>query len=75
MAKTDVTIEFEISEEEVRQVESETEENGKADFTLELELKDDNGEIVSVVKGIWQMRTMSEELADMAKMIKEIRGE
>ena len=75
MAKTDVTLEVEISEEQVRQVESETRENGKADFILRLELKDDSGETVSIVNGIWQMRTIPEELAGMAEMIKSLQSE
>lgn len=67
LAKTDVTIEAEMSREEVGKIQAEAEENGKADFTLELELKDENDEVVALVNGIWQIRLIPEELKGMFK--------
>ncbi|MCD6571401.1 MAG: YiiD C-terminal domain-containing protein [Deltaproteobacteria bacterium] len=59
-AMTDVTIEVELSKEEVKRIQKEAEEKGKADFTLDLEIKDVQGETVSLVHGIWQMRKIPE---------------
>jgi hypothetical protein len=57
---TDVTLELEMSEEDVERIQTEAEEKGKADFTLDLELKDTNGEMVCAVSGIWQIRKIPE---------------
>ena len=57
---TDVTLELEMSEEDVGRIQQEAEEKGKADFTLDLELKDTNGETVCMVSGIWQIRKIPE---------------
>ncbi len=53
---TDVTLELEMSEKEAEGIQQEAEEKGKADYTLDLELKDTNGETVCAVNGIWQSR-------------------
>ena len=55
-ATTDVTVELTMSEDQVKQITAALEEKGKADFSLELELVDANGEVVSIVQGIWQGR-------------------
>jgi hypothetical protein len=57
---TDVTLELEMSEEDADRIQQEAEEAGKADYTLDLELKDTNGETVSLVHGIWQIRKIPE---------------
>ena len=57
-AMTDVTLEVTITEEEADRIQAEAAKNGKADFPMELEIKDASGEVVSIVKGIWQIRTM-----------------
>jgi hypothetical protein len=59
-AVTDVTLEFEMSEEEADRIQKEAEEKDKADFALELELKDTSGEVVSIVRGVWQIRKIPE---------------
>jgi acyl-coenzyme A thioesterase PaaI-like protein len=59
-AVTDVTLELEMSEEEANKIQQEAEEAGKADFTLDLELKDTAGETVCRVSGIWQIRKIPE---------------
>ncbi len=42
--------------ESADQLQKAAEKNGKADWTMDLELKDNKGEIVSLVNGIWQLR-------------------
>lgn len=63
-AMTDVTIECSISEEEANNVQQEAEKNGKADFFMEMEIKDTNDTTVSIVKGTWQIRKIPEELKE-----------
>jgi len=59
-ALTDVTIEVELSAEEASRIQAEALEKGKADFALDLELEDANGEVVSTVSGTWQSRVIPE---------------
>jgi acyl-coenzyme A thioesterase PaaI-like protein len=65
MAKTDVYLESQMSEAKVAEIQAETDENGKADFDLQLELKDEEGEVVSTVNGTWQLRKILEEMKGM----------
>jgi len=55
-AMTDITVEAALTEDRVEQILKEVEEKGKADFNLDLELLDANGEVVSLMHGIWQGR-------------------
>lgn len=55
-ARTDVTVEATLSEEEIARVTKEVEENGKSVYLLELELKDNNGEIVATTSARYQAR-------------------
>jgi acyl-coenzyme A thioesterase PaaI-like protein len=55
-AKTDVTIETHLPEEEAYRIEAEAKENGKADYVLEGEVKDASGVVVTVSKGLYQLR-------------------
>ena len=57
-AMTDVTMEVELSEEEASRIQTEALEKGKANYELNLELEDASGEVVSIVGGTWQLRTM-----------------
>ena len=59
-AKTDVTLELEWTKEYAEALEKQVLENLKADFTLEMEIKDAGGEVVSIVSGIWQVRPLPE---------------
>jgi len=63
-AMTDVTIECSISEEETKSVQDEADKNGKADFIMDMEIKDTNNKTVAVVKGTWQIRKIPEELKE-----------
>ena len=55
-AKTDITVEVRISDEEVARVQEEADKNGKADFEWECELKDESGEVVAISRNLYQLR-------------------
>jgi acyl-coenzyme A thioesterase PaaI-like protein len=59
-AVTDVTMEVELSAEEASRIQAEALEKGKADYVLNLELEDAEGEVVSTVAGTWQVRRFPE---------------
>ena len=59
-ARTDITMEVTMSEQEAGRLEAEAEKNGKADYELNLELKDQSGETVAEVSGVWQIRKIPE---------------
>jgi acyl-coenzyme A thioesterase PaaI-like protein len=60
-AKTDVTLETSISKEKAAEIEKEADKNGKADISLEMEIKDADEETVSIVNGIWQIRKTAKD--------------
>jgi thioesterase domain-containing protein len=53
---TDITCEASMSPAQAEQMKSITDETGKADWVLDLELKDGKGDVCSIVHGIFQMR-------------------
>lgn len=53
---TDITCEASMSPAQAEQMKSITDETGKADWVLDLELKDEKGDVCSIVHGIFQMR-------------------
>lgn len=53
---TDITCEASMSPAQAEQMKSITDETGKADWVLDLELKDEKGDVCSTVHGIFQMR-------------------
>jgi thioesterase domain-containing protein len=55
-AKTAVTVESRISEEEIARVTKEVEENGKSIYILEQEIKDESGEICAITTARYQAR-------------------
>ena len=57
-ATSDLTIELSLSEDKVSRIIADADENGKADFTLEGELKDESGRVVAVSSGVYQIRTI-----------------
>ena len=69
-AATDVSLEVEFDKETSDRIQAEAEKEGKADYTLDLELKDAAGETVSVVHGVWQIRKTPEELKGMLRLPK-----
>ena len=59
-AMTDITMEVTMTEQEAGRLEAEAEKKGKADYELNMELKDQNGETVAEVNGTWQIRKIPE---------------
>lgn len=57
-AKTAVTVECRISEEEIARITQEVEEKGKSTYILEQEIKDENGEVCAVTTGRYQARAV-----------------
>ncbi|MFT6390462.1 MAG: acyl-coenzyme A thioesterase PaaI-like protein [Cellvibrionaceae bacterium] len=56
MAKTDVTVEFELSEKQLKQLEIDTINDGRCAFVLEGEIKDMSGEVVAKSYANYQIR-------------------
>ena len=56
MAKTDISTTYAMRDEEVRKVIDECTKNGKAEYAINLELKDENGVVVAVTEGFYQVR-------------------
>jgi thioesterase domain-containing protein len=61
-AMSDVTVAAALTEAQVEALQAALKEKGKVDFTMDLELKDTNGTVVSLVHGIWQIRNLPEGL-------------
>jgi len=55
-AKSDITTEWMMPLDSVEKVIADCKENGKADYTIELELKDKDGVTVAVSEGFYQVR-------------------
>ncbi|MEN6319955.1 MAG: YiiD C-terminal domain-containing protein [Syntrophaceae bacterium] len=55
-ATTDITVEVSMPSVQAEQIKKITDETGKADWDLDLELKDEKGDICCVAHGIFQMR-------------------
>jgi len=62
-AMTDVTLEVSMEKDTVDTLTKEVESKGKADFPLQLEIKDASGEVVALVSGIWQIRALPPGMA------------
>ncbi|MFZ2417470.1 MAG: hypothetical protein WAW22_03000, partial [Smithellaceae bacterium] len=59
-ATTDVTVEATLSEAEVNAIQGEAEAKGKADWKMDLEIKDQEKTVCSLIQGVWQLRVISE---------------
>jgi len=55
-ATSSVTVELEFAPEQVGQILKTAEEQGKAEWIMDMELKDEAGQICCLVHGIFQMR-------------------
>jgi thioesterase domain-containing protein len=55
-ATTDMTVEVELTEKQVKDMNETARLMGKADWAMNLEIKDENGDVCCLVNGIWQMR-------------------
>ncbi|MCP4133976.1 MAG: DUF4442 domain-containing protein [bacterium] len=61
-ALSDVTLEVSVTAEKVEEMQKELDEKGKSNFTMEMELKDQNDQVVALVTGIYQVRDIPEGL-------------
>jgi len=57
MARTDIVTTYAMTDEEVQRIIADCKENGKANYEIELELKDQNGVVVAVTHGFYQVRS------------------
>jgi len=55
-AITNVTVEANLSPEEIDAIHREADAKGKADWKMDLEIKDQAGEVCCLLQGIWQLR-------------------
>ncbi|WP_339515913.1 YiiD C-terminal domain-containing protein [Pseudomonas sp. RL_15y_Pfl2_60] len=55
-AKGDITVEANLSATEIQQLQDEAQRLGKAEYKLELQLKDSSGEVVAESCGHYQLR-------------------
>ncbi len=56
MARSDLRAEASLTEDELRRVETQAEENGKADFALDAVVRDEAGQTVAITHGLYQLR-------------------
>ncbi|MEV0078070.1 YiiD C-terminal domain-containing protein [Nocardia neocaledoniensis] len=56
MARTDLTAEATLTEDEIARVAAEAAEHGKSDFTLEAVVTDTEGTTVATSRGLYQLR-------------------
>lgn len=55
-ATTDVTVEADLEPDEVVAIQREADARGKADWKMNLEIKDQTGVVCCLMEGVWQMR-------------------
>ncbi|HPR54988.1 MAG TPA: YiiD C-terminal domain-containing protein [Deltaproteobacteria bacterium] len=55
-ATGDVYLDVELSSEQVDGIQNSAESHGKQDWTMELEIKDESGQVCCSVRGTWQLR-------------------
>ena len=55
-AITNVTVEANLSPEEIDAIHREADAKGKADWKMDLEIKDEAGEVCCLLQGTWQLR-------------------
>jgi len=55
-ATTDVTVEVTLGEAEAEAIQREVEAKGKADWKMDLEVKNQTGEVCCLLQGVWQLR-------------------
>ena len=60
MAVTDMTVEATLSKADVDAIQAEAEAKGKADWKMDLEIKDQAGTVCCLLQGVWQLRPMNE---------------
>ena len=55
-ARSDLRAEASLEEDELRRIETEADEKGKADFVLDAVVRDEAGQTVAVTRGLYQLR-------------------
>ncbi|MBD9482794.1 YiiD C-terminal domain-containing protein [Pseudomonas sp. PDM14] len=55
-ATSDISVEARLSAAEIERIQSEAEREGKAEYLLELQLRDTSGEVVAESRGLYQLR-------------------
>jgi len=55
-ARTDITAEYKMDQADANRILAECLEKGKANYDISLELKDENGQVVAVSEGFYQIR-------------------
>ena len=55
-ARSDVTVEVALDDEEAARIAARAEQDGKADYVLRCELKDADGQVVAETENVYQMR-------------------
>jgi acyl-coenzyme A thioesterase PaaI-like protein len=56
MARSNLTAEASLDDDEIARIEAEAAENGKADFYLDAVVRDEAGETVATTRGLYQLR-------------------
>jgi thioesterase domain-containing protein len=59
-AITDVTVDLSLADEDISRIQAEAEQAGKAEFSLEGEIRDANGDVVATSRGDYQIRKFKE---------------
>lgn len=60
LAVTNMTVEATLSKADVDAIQAEAEAKGKADWKMNLEIKDQAGTVCCLLQGVWQLRIMNE---------------
>ena len=55
-ASADIFVEARLSNEQIAEISAQADSAGKADYRLDLELKDASGEVVAISQGLYQLR-------------------
>lgn len=55
-ASSDILVEASLSQEEIERIQDEAQREGKAEYLLELQLRDISGEVVAESRGLYQLR-------------------
>ncbi|UUY09911.1 PaaI family thioesterase [Pseudomonas sp. J452] len=55
-ASSDILVEANLSAEQIASIQGEAEREGKAEYRLELQLTDSNGEVVAISQALYQLR-------------------
>ncbi len=59
-AITEVTVEVSLKDDEIARIQTEADQTGKAEFSLEGEIRDARGNVVATSRGVYQIRKFEE---------------